>query len=463
MYTVSSVSEWNTLAITSTSFNSRDMVVLIANLTFTSQPTPITLGNKVSFVGGNFKITLNYVGINGLFVMNGGIVESLEIDGGNNTLNIKEGTLVNYAIGGDNQYGTITSCKLTNCNVGADGGGFCGYNFGDVNNSSVIEICVSTATVTGERGGGYVGSRCKNVSFSNSCYEGSLDNINTGGFTGSEAGYNSTLVNFDTCFSNNVLDQDYCSGFVCNISIGGTINIKECIFRQYITSGYCGGFVGDCGVNCVLNITDSYTIDYINNATSGCFIGIIPDGSLNTSSVTLTNCYQSGNMMNGGGLVGYCGGLCVVNARDCSLNTATVKSQGSNVVNQLGSYFYTDLTHINNNNLPITWKNAVWLGVAGVNEYPLLKSFKRRAVWSLVYTSYATTPSFKTKIPINVDTIRKKAKIRLGVDPAQLGELHKVRILNCDSLVVRWMDGNEFSDGTYRAYFGPEIQTLEEL
>lgn len=382
-YYIRTVARWETVA--GQSLGNGDVIELNADLTFTSQPSVITISTGVIFDGRNHQISLNITGdINGLFSLTGGTIRNLHIDGGAGTLDISNGALVTYSSDDDSVYGTVTNCSIDDITGGINSGCLLPNNFGNSGMESVVSRC-SAMNVT-IHGGGICGASTDNVEF-NDCFckdtTFSSGRAYLGGICKSVVG----SCTFNDCYSEGTFSTNgaYNAGILgLAITSGITVTMNRCYFIGTIQTNYQSGLIGRIE-NAIVNITDCYTSVVMNSVTyAGGMIGLSESNTLN-----FTNCYTT-NSTNGG-YVGLDGSSDTVatftNTYMNSVNYFNLKDNDLTINSTNGNSTLTGITGVIDDN----WSSSVW---SSTDTYPILDGFTDTDIWDGSYEDYNDTPIF---------------------------------------------------------------------
>lgn len=372
IYNINNLNEW--ISLMNTTFISGDIINLLDDITINSLIT-LTIPINVTFDGNHNTITNNYT--KGIFVMKGGTVNNLTIDGNNKQFNTKESPLCNYYYGGNYQYGTFYKCHVINANLGTKSGGIGGYMFGHATIPSYIICCKSDVHINDD-GGGFIGNRAQNVNIYYSFYNGSIDvhSEYVGSIIGTDAGYNGSTINIVGCYVNSNLFYN-CGGVCATSYPDSTINISQCYVLGDIDSWYnCGGFISI--VKGTVNITDCYIKGDILKEG-----GIFAAEVIENSVLNITNCYHIGNDI----------GLIIFKHHGICNITDTILQQSENYINEGEGIINTSNISIDMNNIinciPDNWDNEnIWK----LGSYPMLKVFDDDYLWDDYYGSYDGTP-----------------------------------------------------------------------
>ena len=285
-----------------------------------------------TYYGGNHTISGLYInntststGINqGLFGVTSGTIQDLGIIDSNVTAYVRVGSIIGQMTGGTvkNCYNTspitgvgavggivggTTSGTITNCyNKGTVYG--TAINNGDVggivgNSQATITNCYNNATITGSGSdtGGIAGTCNKAIT---NCYNvGNIGGTNVGGIVGPARGTISNCYNYGGITGG--------SG-VGGIAAGCTSAITKCYNKGNVTSrgDVLGGIVGTSS-----NISNCINEGTITSTRGGIVGGII--GQTRTAGITITACYNKGNVTGYDGNGGIAG----------EINTNTVTMQ----------------------------------------------------------------------------------------------------------------------------------------
>lgn len=198
-------------------------------------------------------------------------------------------------------YATVT-CTNSNTGYQLNVGGFGGYVRG------TIEYADANVTLTGLKGiyiGGFAGYATQQTNatpclIDHCTVTGSVTgNENTGGFVG--------YVDYNTpVFSNNIASctvtgSRYSGGFAGSISTG---NFSKCSSSSVVTGGdQCGGFMGRLLENGTMTVENCYETGDI---TGGQRVGGLI-GQIYNATATISNCYAAGNITGSFGLAGFIG------------------------------------------------------------------------------------------------------------------------------------------------------------
>jgi hypothetical protein len=249
----------------------------------------------------------------------GGLIGSLAGSGGTCTIS--------------NSYSTG---DVLNNSCGGIVGDSSGYKFESGVGYCEVNSCYSTGNITGINSGGIAGANagisgeCKVIN----CYSiGIINGIDAGGIVGSKAGSTSTFVpgkcDIVNCFSTGVISTTSSGGISGSYAgDGGYCKIDGCFSRGNISGAYSGGICGEIGGSLIYTGTCIINNCYSTGIISG--IGFTEDPSLTRAggilgpnnkgggTITITNCYVSGNITNGldtGGIVGGSSNATVTNCR----------------------------------------------------------------------------------------------------------------------------------------------------
>ena len=381
-YYISTISRWNNVA--SKSLSSGDLVEINANITFINQPTVMVIPSDVVLDGRNHLITLDYSGsITGFMSIQGGTIRNVKIHGGDNTLDVNEGTLIKYNSTNDSNYGTITNCSITNITSGSSGGCLLPNNFGHSSNQSTVSKCrVINSTINN---GGICGNGADNIIFEY-CYCKS-NTFSSSSYIGGICSRLASSCTFNDCYCSADLGSSY-NGGILGLSLNDSVNVilNRCYFVGTITANYQGGLVGRIAGsssqvdinNCYTNITSisatyaggfigsneitttNITNSYSTNNSHGAFIGI----NSATLTLTLTNTYKNGT-------------------DDIDTNSGSITIAGSNQNNSL-----TDITGLIDSN----WLDSIWSSVS--SDQPILISFEDNEIWDDTYVAKDDAPDF---------------------------------------------------------------------
>jgi hypothetical protein len=442
LYTITSNSDWETIAAMNLSRN--DMIILGSDLTFTSQPSVITLPEKTVFHGGMHKITLNFDNISGLFYIFGGTIEFITTNASDKNVSDYEGLYVKFdAI--NEQYGDFECCASEQANLGLESGGICGSNFGKLGKKNMSEFkrCGSNVNLLGEGSGGIIGSHGKNIKLLYSCFLGALNNVNTGGLLGKNA---ESDVDIDICFIDLNINSNSSSAYIASLNENASnIKISQSILFGTINGTGSGGFIGKMGDNNNVTIENCYVTSNILNG--GGFIGEFKIGTSNT--VNIENCYQQYSISGGAGaIIGISnGGTC--NIINCVVSSSQFISTGSVPVITSGNDHSTDLSTIEDGSLPMQWPNNKWQAVSGSNQYPILKEFTNPSNWNGMYDEYTDIPAMRDPIEPPSNMFKKGNRIRSKSNNMNVGTITRSQISGVSNgLIIYW------ADDTKRAYYG---------
>jgi hypothetical protein len=372
---------WNSLSLTS-----GDIINITTDITFSSEPTDISLSD-ITLEGNNYKFTIN-VEHSGFINIYGGTVNNLTIDSSNNSITALSGAFVKYNES-NNQYGTIYNCHSKNIILSnPDTSGFLPANFGNVTTESIINKCsVTNIEIASATGSAFTGQLVKNLNFSNSYVNCTVNTTSNCGFFIGIQSYDITL---DSCYlhvSGTIPSGLQNSGLIGYSDTGSkTFNFNKtyCIFNNGSATNN-GGFFGILFSNSVITATDCYFGGTSSNSNFSGFIYTVNTGC----TINLYNCYSTNTV--GAGLINASGTAGAYTATNCYTNGTNIGSLSSSTITNCAS----DLTAIDNA-LPASYTTN-WVTGADVGglELPILKTFQT-STWDGTYLAYDDTPQFAT-------------------------------------------------------------------
>lgn len=285
---------------------------------------PVNIGNTTTgatkqITGQYVTITVNNVAFSGLInpvtsskqITIGGLTINLI---GSSTLSSACGTIITNTNGTrDNYIISIDTCAVEGSfDVPTDGGGLVGYS-GD--STCTIISCYSNCTISGLRSGGIAGTRAgsrKTVSISNCYSTGAITGSGAGGIVGSSFGFSSTSAIVSDCYST------------------GTISGQS-------AGGICGSSCGEFPTN--VDIQNCYSVGNIGTAGNTSYT-TAAGGIIGSHAYTLTcyNCYTTGTIVAGGGIVGGVYLFETMDITNCHSKNATTTGTGTGkFVSEIGT------------------------------------------------------------------------------------------------------------------------------
>lgn len=467
---VSSVSEWNTVAGT---VSAGDTVTLTSNLTFTSQPTVMPITTATIFKGSDKILTYDFASPEGVFSLSGGTIQNVTVDGDGNTLVNNSGMLLDTT---NDQYGTISGCKSTNATLGQYGGGMVGYDFGnDGEDESTLEYCESDVTLA-SRTGGMTGPSLKNVTISGCWWHGPAITFSTGSFVGGICSYtySGATVTVTGCQVSSDISGGGTMGGIFGTVQSGTININECYVSGDIGNG-AGGLLGrtEGGAGATVNIADCYLSGDVSGSSAYGAGGLIC--TLNSgSTINVERFYQAGTVSGSWGAALVRTNSGTVNANNgIYVNSTNIVESGSAVSGTVT----TTLDDVDGTSLPSGWSTDKWTasGTTSDSDYHRLKVFEDTSKWT-GYTSYNSAPSLnlaeirssegggggdggggEEQTPISSAGYMVGDTVRLVNSPSTTGVIYRVRPVGATRGVVVKYDGTS----ELKAYFYRKLSEIE--
>lgn len=201
--------------------------------------------------------------------------------------------------------------RISDCTSDGSVGGnnYTGGFAGGIGNGTLTNN-TSSGTVGGQSTvGGFVGVIDDGtITYNSSSASLTPTGSNNGGFVGT---VNGGTITFNHASGNVSATGGSIGGFVGQIGETKTVAISKCYATGNVEGGNnCGGLIGYVGGN--LTLSDCYATgnvgsDSKSNQRYGSLIGFTTDGTDKSSSIVITNCYGSGNVIcsfAGGGLIG---------------------------------------------------------------------------------------------------------------------------------------------------------------
>jgi hypothetical protein len=125
---------------------------------------------------------------------------------------------------------------------------------------------------------------------------GEITGSNSGGIVGQSAGYLSGNVFIYSCWSEGSITGDGCGGIVGSLSYNS--NISYCYSTGIINGTNAGGIVGANSGITNTSVAGCYSTGNIEAANSGGICGSLSPSLGDTYTISITNCYSSGNLNN---------------------------------------------------------------------------------------------------------------------------------------------------------------------
>lgn len=386
---ITNTTDWEVVA--ATTLDSTYSVYVDSNLTFTSNPTPIQV-NDAYFDGNCYTITMSgSFDLEGLLTLHGGTIRDVVVDGGGNTLDTNAALVLNFLVGGMNQYGTLSHCVTSNATTVGFGGGITCNWFGTSGTTSFIRKCTSSINANGSYSGG-IGSRVSNTYIDNCYFDGTLSSVITGGMIGL---VESGTVTITKCYSNMPITASESGGMVGSVENGDTVrlNIVQCYHLGNITMG--GGMLGRTeggSENATIHMNDNYVAADITGNFSA---GII--GTLQSGTVTINRTYVAGTIDANAAYIANTVAGGTITTHDCVFEAGAapaVKFGTAPTQNNTS----TDISDVENGSLPAAWSPTIWTAQSGAGEYATLNMFTNTSIWDGTYTSFDSSPEFSSFI-----------------------------------------------------------------
>ncbi len=398
MTTISNETEWSAIATTSIGTPIAGNLDIIANFSFTSQQLPIYLSNTavvncnchtVTFAYGDTYPNAITSSCSGMFILptsgsGNAIVKNLTIDGTNRYVDGTQGFLTDSFI--VNQFGDFENIHMINGYANGGSASFISNQFGSTNNSNISTI-----------------TKCSSK----------INCISASGFCGQT--YN---VNFDTCFFKGVFLAIFCYGFVGFIAGSNTNTSYNNSYSSVDLIGVCAGFIG--GIDDINNLNNTLTMNncyFTGNGTDNSNFGFIKTCSTldgNNNSINLNNCYSNFQTTdeNNGGFIGV-NLFSIITLTNCYNNTTYSTNNGSiayqNDATIILNDCHTIISFIVNQNATFTpnssatdlgfgtiysWSGLTW--TSHIADYPTLNNFEDTTIWDGTYILSSSTPNYKT-------------------------------------------------------------------
>ena len=395
IFEVGSEAEWEALS-TTVNFETTEghMIYITASFSFTSAPTALTLGDSQILNGQGYTITHSYSDVQGLVLLNGGIIVNLTCDGDGNTAAAGHSIFLTSAT---DQYGTITGCTAQNVVLRtslSSGGGITGFQFGSSGQNSRIQFCKFTGEMGIDSGGMITGLNSGHVVVV-SCL-GSPTAVTSGtaplssrisllgdGVSGSERDQGSVYVTRcavqypeNTSIAGGSNSSKACIAAQAR-KLAGDIYVDECITGRNLdcTGGGVSGVLGKVFAGNAY-ISDSYTL----MTDSGWAIGAVHTTDGYAGVFDLSQFY-TGNLDETYSRIG------TVMPAFTSANSDNVHFSADISGGLTGKTVGTEnasLTGVDSNALPTGFHVDRWRASsrAGDGSYHMLRHFTDRNVWS---------------------------------------------------------------------------------
>ncbi len=228
--------------------------------------------------------------------------------GGNGYDNIRIYNLIVDGAGGTQQIGAgwfgkqyfgkgTTNNFVVHCSSYGDihGGGI----LGRYAEHTTLKSCSSYGEIVEATAGGIVGAEVTEITIDSCWSEGAISANGCGGMAGSNT-YSLTITK---CYSTGVISGANAGGILGSNGGLTEATISNCYATGAITGGNAGGICGSIGTSSdthTLSITNCYTTGNLNNTGSnynGCILGFLIVFGSGAVNITIGNCYTTGTVV----------------------------------------------------------------------------------------------------------------------------------------------------------------------
>ena len=190
-----------------------------------------------------------------------------------------------------------TNNYIINCSSYGDinGGGI----LGDYSESTTIKGCSSYGEIVGATAGGIVGKQVTSITIDSCWSQGAISADGCGGMAGS----NTISVTITKCYSTGAISGNNSGGILGSNGGITEATISNCYSTGAITGGNAGGICGSLGAvtdTFTISITNCYTTGNLNNTGTnynGSICGLLIVAGSGAVNLTITNCYTTGTVV----------------------------------------------------------------------------------------------------------------------------------------------------------------------